>query len=87
MADGRQERWTRGQAHLRSQGYIRKPRKRVSRIWTDGGTFAGHASTQILPTYVKPIDEKTRALIEALNTDRSSHTARIHSIISRQSSK
>jgi len=40
MADGRQERWTRGQAHLRSQGYIRKPRKRVSRIWTDGGTFA-----------------------------------------------
>jgi integrase len=35
----------------------------------------GHASTQILPTYVKPIDENTRALIEALNTDRSSHTA------------
>src|SRR4029077_7510953 len=25
----------------------------------------GHASTQILPTYVRPLDENTRALIEA----------------------
>lgn len=36
----------------------------------------GHASSQILPTYVKPIDENTRALIDALDADRSSHTAR-----------
>jgi integrase len=33
----------------------------------------GHASTQILPTYVKPLDENTRALIEALDSARSSH--------------
>jgi hypothetical protein len=30
----------------------------------------GHASTQILPTYVRPLDENTRALIEALNAAR-----------------
>ena len=33
----------------------------------------GHASTQILPTYVKPLDENTRVLIEALDYARSSH--------------
>jgi integrase len=27
----------------------------------------GHDSTQILPTYVRPLDENTRALIQALN--------------------
>jgi len=27
----------------------------------------GHASTQILPTYVRPLDESTRALIEAMD--------------------
>jgi integrase len=30
----------------------------------------GHASTQILPTYVRPLDENTRALIEAMNVAR-----------------
>jgi integrase len=30
----------------------------------------GHASTQILPTYVRPLDENTRALIEAMNAAR-----------------
>jgi hypothetical protein len=30
----------------------------------------GHASTQILPTYVRPLDENTRALIEAMDTAR-----------------
>lgn len=30
----------------------------------------GHASTQILPTYVRPLDENTRALIEALDVAR-----------------
>src|ERR1017187_499112 len=40
----------------------------------------GHASTQILPTYVKPIDENTRAVIEALNTARITQTARRSSI-------
>jgi len=30
----------------------------------------GHASTQILPTYVKPLDETTRAVIEALDAAR-----------------
>lgn len=33
----------------------------------------GHASTQILPTYVKPLDENTRVLIEALDSARLSH--------------
>jgi DNA invertase Pin-like site-specific DNA recombinase len=33
----------------------------------------GHSSTQILPTYVKPLDENTRVLIEALDSARSSH--------------
>jgi len=33
----------------------------------------GHAnSTQILPTYVKPLDENTRAVIEALDAARTS---------------
>jgi integrase len=40
----------------------------------------GHASTQILPTYVKPIDENTKAVIEALNTARLTQTARRSSI-------
>jgi integrase len=30
----------------------------------------GHASTQILPTYVRPVDENTRALIQAMDTAR-----------------
>ena len=30
----------------------------------------GHASTQILPTYVRPFDENTRALIEAMDAAR-----------------
>ena len=30
----------------------------------------GHASTQILPTYVRPLDENTRAVIAALDTAR-----------------
>jgi hypothetical protein len=30
----------------------------------------GHASTQILPTYVKPIDENTKAIVEALDAAR-----------------
>ena len=33
----------------------------------------GHASTQILPTYVKPLDENTRAVIEALAVARDLH--------------
>ena len=30
----------------------------------------GHASTQVLPTYVRPFDENTKALIEAMDTAR-----------------
>lgn len=30
----------------------------------------GHASTQILPTYVRPVDENTRALIQAMDAAR-----------------
>jgi integrase len=33
----------------------------------------GHASTQILPTYVKPLDENTRIVIEALDSARLLH--------------
>lgn len=40
----------------------------------------GHASTQILPTYVRPLDENTRALIEALNVARKKHPVFPHSI-------
>jgi serine/threonine protein kinase len=38
-----------------------------------GANTLGHASTQILPTYVKPLDENTRVLIEALDSARLSH--------------
>jgi integrase len=40
----------------------------------------GHASTQILPTYVRPLDENTRALIEDLNAARKKQRAVSHSI-------
>jgi integrase len=40
----------------------------------------GHASTQILPTYVKAIDENTRALILALEMARNSQQVRGNSI-------
>jgi hypothetical protein len=40
----------------------------------------GHASTQILPTYVRPLDENTRALIEALNAARKKQRVVPHSI-------
>ena len=30
----------------------------------------GHSSTQILPTYVKPLDENTKAVIDALSEAR-----------------
>ena len=40
----------------------------------------GHASTQILPTYVKPIDENTKAIMEALDAARNAQEARASSI-------
>jgi integrase len=41
----------------------------------------GHAtSTQILPTYVKPLDENTRAVIEALDAARTSRSGASGSI-------
>jgi integrase len=40
----------------------------------------GHASTQILPTYVKALDENTGAVIGALETARNSHQLRWKSI-------
>jgi hypothetical protein len=41
----------------------------------------GHAtSTQILPTYVKPLDENTKAVIEALDIARNSQSAKSGSI-------
>jgi len=40
----------------------------------------GHASTQILPTYVKPLDENTRALVNALDAARSSHAAKTDAV-------
>jgi hypothetical protein len=40
----------------------------------------GHANTQILPTYVRPLDENTRALIEAMDTARKNQPLAPHSI-------
>ena len=40
----------------------------------------GHASTQILSTYVKPIDENTKAIMEALDALRNSQVGRVPSI-------
>jgi integrase len=40
----------------------------------------GHASTQILPTYVRPLDENTKAVIDALDTARNAHTSKTISI-------
>jgi len=41
----------------------------------------GHAnSTQILPTYVKPLDENTRAVINELDAARTSQAGRPSSI-------
>jgi len=34
----------------------------------------GHASTQILPTYVKPFDENTKAVINALDAARNAYS-------------
>lgn len=36
----------------------------------------GHSSTQILPTYVRPLDENTRAVIAAMDRTRSSQNTR-----------
>lgn len=40
----------------------------------------GHASTQILPTYVRPVDENTRALIEAMDAARKNQRAASDSV-------
>lgn len=40
----------------------------------------GHSSTQVLPTYVKPLDENTRAVIQAMDASRTSHVARVRSV-------
>ena len=42
----------------------------------------GHASTQILPTYVRPVDENTRALIQAMDAARKNQRVASHSSIS-----
>ena len=49
---------------------------RASACKASGLTVAhllGHATTQILPTYVKPLDENTRIIIEALDSARLLH--------------
>ena len=40
----------------------------------------GHASTQILSTYVKPIDENTKVIMEALDAARMSQAGKMPSI-------
>jgi len=40
----------------------------------------GHASTQVLPTYVKPLDENTKAIIEGLNAARNLHDLDVKSV-------
>jgi hypothetical protein len=40
----------------------------------------GHDSTQILPTYVKPLDANTKAVIEALDIARLANAARQGSV-------
>jgi len=40
----------------------------------------GEGSRQFLPTYVKPLDENTRAVIDALDTARTSHSVKPDSI-------
>jgi integrase len=40
----------------------------------------GHTNTQILPTYVKPLDENTKAVIQALNAARESYAIKNRSI-------
>jgi integrase len=41
----------------------------------------GHANnTQILPTYVKPLDENTKAVIEALDLARTSQSAKASTV-------
>jgi integrase len=40
----------------------------------------GHANTQILPTYVRPFDENTRAVIEAMDIARKSQKAETGSV-------
>jgi integrase len=40
----------------------------------------GHASTQILPTYVKPLDENTKAVIEALDVARTLRNTSVRSL-------
>jgi integrase len=41
----------------------------------------GHASTQILPTYVKPLDENTRAMIVALDAARKTASAKVGQLL------
>lgn len=40
----------------------------------------GHSSTQVLPSYVKPLDENTRAVIDAMDATRESHASSAHSV-------
>ena len=40
----------------------------------------GHSSTQVLPAYIKPLDEHTRAVIEAMDSIRASHLVRPNSV-------
>jgi integrase len=56
---------------LRSTFASRANSRKASRLTV--AHLLGHASTQILPTYVKPLDENTRVLIEALDSARLSH--------------
>ena len=69
-----------GNAELLPQA---RSRTRANACRASGLTVAhllGHASTQILPTYVKPLDENTKAVIEALDLARASNVARSNSI-------
>ncbi len=45
-----------------------------------GAHLLGHANTQILATYVRPIDDNTKSVIDALEAARNAHTSKATSI-------
>jgi hypothetical protein len=54
--------------------------RRSSRLRRRVATDEIAGSTQILPTYVRPLDENTGAVIEGLNADRKKQRVVPHSI-------
>jgi hypothetical protein len=74
MANGSEEGGLGGQKDLRFTSDVCKSSEQLQGLRNDHCSSPRSRNYSDLPTYVRPLDENTKALIDALDAARASHT-------------